>query len=586
MKKLSIVILLAIIPFCLLAQKKDVLITIGDKDNRVEVTKEEFIRAYSKNNNWSKVTEDALREYLDLYTQFKIKVLDGEIAQIDTARPFISEYNSYRAKSAQQYLIDKEVTNTLINEAKDRLKWHVNAAHLLLNCKEGADPKDTLAVYNRILDIREQIMNKKLSFADAAVAFSDDISAQDRQGSAPGKIQYGNKGDLGYFTAFELIYPFECAAYSLEVGEVSMPIRTSYGYHIIHLKDKIPAIESVKIDQIFFRDSTAREGQRLQKTNEKINAVHQAFAAGKSFEELAKSFSDDQRSAEKGGEMAPFSISRRNSDFIRGIVRLKEGQISDAYPSNIGWHIVRIDSVKYVDVNSPDLAYAIPSKILRDSRSIKSKESLVEKLKKKYKYNDKHAEAALEYFAKNIPADYFSNKQNTFKLNSLKGIEKLKPLCTFDGHEVYAKEFADFIDRFQMAKITTTVYDYLEERFPIFVMETMLRYENLHLEEKYPEFKDLVQEYHDGMILYEQNMNNVWNKAIEDTVGLEACYERIKTNYPIEAENGQVTYQAFEEIRAAVITQYQEELEKTWMAQLRNKYPVRVNEELFKSIVK
>ncbi len=347
----------------------------------------------------------------------------------------------------------------------------------------------------------------------------------------------------------------------------------------------MPAISSVKIDQIYIEDTLAHKGERTQQTNEKIAAIQQALAAGTPFEELAKMYSDDPTSSARGGEMAPFTISRKPAGYIGKIVHLKPQQISDAISTNMGWHIIRLDSITYTNATSDKFIFDLPAKINRDTRSHISKESLVEKLKVAYNYNDKHSQEAIQFLAEAIPTNYFGNKESTFAMHAIPGIDKLKPIFTFNDEEVTTQEFALFLNRYRAKKVADLA-GYIKSEFPLFVEAKLLHYENSILEEKYPEFKELIQEFHDGMVLYEQNFHHVWNKALSDTLGLQECYERVKLQHPIDPEARKKEYKPLEEIRSLVITQYQDELEKIWMVDLRQKYPVWINEKLFATIVK
>ena len=251
MKKLiaSLLICTGVLLGNLQAQNKnDVLVTIGTK----AITTEEFLNTYSKNNNLNTASESDLRDYLDLFINFKMKVMEGEELQVDSARQFKMELQSYKKQSAQQYLVDKEVTEELVNEAIARAKQDIRASHILINCPEKATGKDTVTAYNKALSIRNEILAGKITFAEAAEKYSDDPSARDMANPQNGRLHYGNKGDLGFFTVFDLIYPFECAAYKTKVGEISMPIRTRFGYHIIYVTDKIDAIQEISIAQFLW----------------------------------------------------------------------------------------------------------------------------------------------------------------------------------------------------------------------------------------------------------------------------------------------------------------------------------------------
>ena len=555
-----------------------VLFTVGG-DN---VTVGEFTQTFNKNGDISKATSEELREYLDLYISFKLKVKEGKAQQIDTAKAFQSEWKGYRNQSAQQYLIDKEVTDHLIQEAVDRSKLMLRAAHILIECPSSVTGKDTLVAYNRAMKIREEILNG-MSFADAAVKYSQDPSARDRVNPQSGRTTRGNRGDLGYFTTFNLIYPFETGAYNMKEGEISMPIRTTFGYHLIYLKDIQPSIAKINAAQIFIEDSMAFTGKASPEVQAKINDVTMRLAKGERFEDVANALSEDKATAQRGGALEPFRPMQRPGDFVQALLALEPGEYSAPVSSNIGWHFVKLIEFTYTDTTDEVLRGMVKNRIARDSRSFKSKESLADKLLVEYGLKTKGKKAAVKFLLKNIPENYFKNPDTT-KLNKLPGIEKLAPIATFADQKVDAAGFAGYLGRFQGVEMKGSLEEFIEERFQYYIYDKVLTYENSILEEKYPEFKNLVEEYFNGMLLYEINSQNIWNKSLQDSVGLEKFYEEIKTQFPDPENPG--AYKPFSAVRASVVTQYQEKLEKEWIMELKKKYPVVVDEKVFESILK
>lgn len=558
------------------SQKNDYLLIVGNDT----ISKEEFLMTYQKNNNLQGTTLDSLRNYLQLFTDFKLKVNEGKAQMLDTSKKFQRELTSYRNQSAQQYLIDKEVTDKLIDEAYEHYHYDLKASHILFNIASDK-PADTLAAYKKALEVRNKILNKELTFAEATIKYSDDPSAKDRINPQNKKLQPGNQGDLGYFTVFNLVYPFEVAAYQLKVGEISMPMRTQFGYHLIYLTDKIPAIETIQAKHIYLADSLARDGKMLPATKAKYEMILKKLKDKVPFEELVTLYSDDKGTVEKGGELNPFSPQRRAGNFVKACLAVKPGEVNtQAVASHDGWHIIKVIDVKELYVNE-DSKYALKNRIQRDRRSYKSKESLVEKLKVEYGYKEAGKAEAIKFFKDKLPLNYFQS--TNIKIEELEGLDKLPAVFTFADQKVPATELASFISRFQGMNKIADVGKFIEEHFADFVSENILRYENKHLEEKYPEFKALVKEYHEGMILYEINSNEVWIKAIQDTIGLKNYYETHKSDYRTSAKDA--TPKPFEEVKSLVITHYQAELEKNWIASLREKYPVIVNEKVFANLL-
>ena len=560
------------------AQSNDpVLMTVG-KEN---VTKSEFIKAYQKNSSLSEATEADLREYLQLYMDYRMKVQEAKELKLDTAQSFQKEWASYKSQYAQQYLIDTEVSDQLLDETTERARYHVRASHILIRVPEDASPKDTLAAYHKIMKIREEITNG-LDFGEAAVLYSDDQSARDYVNPQSHRLTHGNRGDIGYFSVLEMIYPFETAAYNTPVGQVSQPVRTQFGYHLVYVQDKIPAIAKLFVSQIFIRDSNALDSKVDHYTAmQKCALIKHKYSEGISFDSLAAQFSDDQATKFNGGRMEPFTPNRRPGNYIQAAINLKRGQISDPVPSAIGWHILKLDSIVYTTVND-EFKYMLKNRLGRDSRSKKSKASLVEKLKVEYNYDEKGKKAAMKFLQKNMSENFFQTK--TVAIDSIKGIEKLKPMCTFADKQLTAQDFGRYLSRFQGRQLTGTVAAFLEQEYSNFVGENILRYESTQLMTKYPEYRDVVNEVYDGLMIYEVNSLKVWNAAIQDTVGAERLYEETKAQFA--TGDSLNPYKPFSEVRAVVISQYQDLLEKQWLAELHQKYPVKLNEEVFRSIIK
>lgn len=555
-----------------------ILLTVGNE----KITKAEFLNAYQKNNLLSTSTEKDLREYLDLYTNFRMKVQEAIALKMDTAKAFQKELASYQNQSAQQYLTDSEVTEQLLEEAYANARYMLRGSHILIRCLETASPKDTLAAYNKAMQIRNKIVNG-LDFNEAAALYSEDESARDFINPQTQRLQHGNKGELGYFGILDMIYPFEKAAYNTPVGQVSMPVRTQFGYHLIHIQDKHPFITKIYVSQIFFKDTAALDYEPSADLKAKMDDLKRKYKAGITFAELAKSYSEDIATKDSGGVMLPFVPNRRPGNYVYAALHLKDGEISEPIPSSIGWHILKLDSVQH-GVFNDETKYNLKSRLQHDARARKGKESLVKKLKVEYNFNEDGKDAAMKFFKKNLPESYFQS--TTIAIDSLKGIEKLKPMCTFADQAVTAIDFARYISRFQGMHLKSNVIDFLENTYPKFITETILRYESAHLIDKYPEHKALVNEFHDGMLLYEINSEKVWNAAIKDSVGLENFYESIKTEYPVDTPNDSIQYKPLSEIRALVVSRYQDFLEDQWLKELHAKYPVSVDEKLFQSLLK
>jgi peptidyl-prolyl cis-trans isomerase SurA len=359
-----------------------------------------------------------------------------------------------------------------------------------------------------------------------------------------------------------------------------MPVRTQFGYHLVWVQDKQPVVSRINISQILLIDSAAHNGTMSPAVQEKIKMIEEAQKSGTDFAALAEQYTEDPASKENGGAVEPFSPSRRPGDYIKQCISLKQGQISKPFPSVIGWHIIKLNELTAPETKDEDKRYTIITKIQRDSRSSKSVESLIEKLKNEYHYAEKGKAAAFKLLLQKLNTD--NTLPAATDLLAVKGVDKLKPLATFANQTLTAQDFIHHLNRFSGMDLNNKADNFLNVQYNNFLKDRMLKYEFENLETKYPEYKELISEYHQGMILFEMNNERVWSESLKDSANLENFYETVKNNY-LDDEG---TPKPLVEIRSVVLTDYQNALEEEWLAQMRKKYPVWINEELFKSMLK
>jgi len=441
------------------------------------ISKSEFERVFKKNNSKeTKFDNKAVNEYLQLYINYKLKVKEALELGMDTAKAFNDELAGYRKQLAQPYLVDKQVSEKLLREAYEHMKTDVRASHVLIKCDQNALPSDTLAAYNKAMKIRAEI-TKGGDFATIARRSSEDPSAKD------------NGGDLGYFSALQMVYPFEEAAYNLKKDEVSMPVRTRFGYHIIKLTDSRPAQGEVKVEHIMIKAGAGVKGEDSVKAVAKINEIYAKLKAGEKFEELARQYSEDQSTAKNGGMLPAFGTGRMVPEFEKAAFALKyPGDYSAPVKTSYGWHIIKLMETKPVGTYE-ELQAELKQKVQKDSRSELSRTSLIARVKTKY--NLKEMPKAKDEFMTTIDSSLSKVKRET-------GIPA----------KVMANNF-----------------------YNDWVNESALAYEESKLDSLYPDFRNLMQEYRDGILLFELTDKKVWSKAVKDSAGLNEYYTKNKSNY-------------------------------------------------------
>lgn len=482
----------------------------------------DFLQVYKKNNaQAADMDPKSLEEYLELYINFRLKVLEAEENGLHNQQAFKDELSGYRAQLAKPYLVDEEATERLVKEAHDRLEEDIRASHLLIRVEKQAEPKDTLEAYNKIMGLHNRIL-KGESFADIAHEYSEDQSARDRD--AGGRKVRGNKGDLGYFTAFDMVYAFESAAYGLRKGEVSMPVRTEFGYHLIYVSDRKPAMGKVVAAHILLlypAEPTLKDTTELE---EKIRMIDAKLKSGESFEDLVRQYSDDRSTADKGGVLQAFGSNRMIPEFIYQISMLKEpGQITKPFHTYFGWHIIKL--VEQQKPASFEEAYAeLKEKVQKNERSVVIKQSLVNRIKKDYGF--KESPKAIEPFYTAVTDSIFAG---TWKIPPKM---KLKSdLFSIGTKKFTQKDFADYLAENQRRMAAENIRYHVNEAYKKFVEKSLLDYEDQQLENKFPEFKALVREYRDGILLFELTDKKIWSMAVQDTAGLTAFHKTHENNY-------------------------------------------------------
>lgn len=621
--------------------KKDlpVLLTIGNKP----VLADEFIYLYKKNNQnkAEAFTEQKVDEYLELFTNFKLKIAEAQARGLDTTRKFKTEFKTYREELKRPYRAEPDILSKLTKEAYDRMTEEVRASHILIMVKPEATSADTLAAYTKISEIQKRIQAGE-NFFKLSQELSEDPSAK------------YNGGDLGYFTAMQMVYPFEQAVYSLKTGEVSRIVRTRFGYHLIKLTDRKPARGEVEVSHILFR----KEGEDESLAKNKAFEVFDQLKAGRSWDELCKEHSDDGSTKNSGGRLRPFGIGALASipEFEATAFSLeKPGELSDPFRSSVGWHIIRLEK-KIPLAPYAELEASLKRRISKDERVQLSEKRLEAKRKADFNFSEDAT----------VKAQLFSLADTNFVKRGWKyrgsNDLKTKRLFSLGAQRFTAGEFLKFCEQSSTGSTSLLPDQYMQQVYNQFISEKLSEVEEEKLKLENPDFKNLLSEYREGILLFEIMEKEVWNKASEDTTGqrkfYEANLEKYKAGDRVEArvfatpdknflatmksriaqgdslketdlkrfksvqnfrnyERGEskmvdrvnwvtgvheleldgVFYlveiralvapgiKTFQEARASVISDYQDLLEKEWVGSLKQRFPVKVNKKTKKFVL-
>jgi peptidyl-prolyl cis-trans isomerase SurA len=508
MKKLFLGILCSI-SFFTQAQtaSKEVLFTVDS--NPYYST--DFVRIYNKNLDLVKdESQKDLDKYLDLYIGYKLKVNKAHKLGLQNSTQYQNELKGYRSQLAKTFVTDKKVTQALIEEGYQRLQKEVNASHILLLCDENALPEDTLKIYNKAIEIRNRITQKGEDFEIVAQQTSEDPSAKD------------NKGNLGWFSAFRMVYPFESMAYNTKIGGVSQPVRTRFGYHIIKVNDIRANRGEIQVAHIMTMN--AKEGEDATKPKTTIDEVYKKLQQGEKFEELAKQFSEDKSSAPKGGMLNRFGSGQLSSDLFENAAfsLTKENPVSAPIQSEYGWHIIKLIDrfpVKTLEESKIELE----NKISRDDRSHLISNSLTEKLRKKY--STKTDKKTLELVKKSVTDDYYDNKWEL--PTDLKPFEK--KLLTIDKKNIDATDFLNYLKTQEKNSLKVKPTSKLvETHYSKYIDEQLNSYYDENLEKEFPEFAATMEEYRDGLLLFDLMDKEIWQRSKNDSIGLTNFYKNMK----------------------------------------------------------
>lgn len=585
MKKVFLSIILLAGAIMGFAQEDKVLMTI----NGEPVMLSEFMYIYEKNNQETSLEKKSMEEYLDLFINFKLKVTEAIAQGVDTTEAFKKELAGYRAQATPKYMQDNEAIDSLVELSYNRQANVRRAAHIAIQCPASADSVAEAEALAKINLARERVttgVEKKVkkgrkwvtvrepeAFADVAREMTEDPAGKE------------NGGELGWIQVFRYVYPFEDAVYNTPVGEVTEVFRSPYGFHIALVEEERP-YEEVHAAHIMKMMPRGTEQTALD-TKKDIDSLYQVVLAGADFAEVATAHSDDKGSAVRGGDLGWFGRGMMVQPFENITFDMQPGEMSEPFPTRFGWHFVK----------------------LYDKRGIQPLDSMRQQLLMQVKRDVRYQEAE-KSFIKKTRAEY---------------------------------------------NLPTEMSD-----------EEVKAYADAHLEEKHADLRNLVREYHDGILLFDVSLREVWDKANKDTEGLAAYFKANKKNYTwdeprykgymiyakdekvakaakqiiktanadsvmsyinqrinvdsvqyvkvekglwVEGKNAAVDkygfknktaeYTASEEfpvvvpvgkiikapqeytdVRSQVTTDYQDHLEKQWVATLREKYPVVVNEEV------
>lgn len=479
------------------------------KINGKEICKSEFEYIYHKNSQQQIDQNKNIEEYLNLFVNYKLKVAEAETQGLDTVGAFLQELEGYRKQLAQPYLVDRSVDDLLAKEAYQRLTENVEVSHLLLRVPEGSSEKQEREIYNKLIDYRKRII-AGYDFGKLAKEVSEDPSA------------LSNNGYLGFISGFMTVYPFETAAYNSAVGEITLPVRTSFGYHLIKVTARRPdqgEVLSAHIMKMIPQDAPASTFAAAER---EMNEIYNQLLEGADFATLAGERSDDKQSAMNGGQIAWISSGRLVKEYEEAVFGLEKNQFSKPFRTPYGWHITKKLDTRPVESYEAKRE-EILRRIARDERGGKGHEVLIERLKSTYSF-EMH-EAGSGYL--NSAIRDFSPVDSVF-IAQASAVDK--PLFRLADRSYTTADFAAYIAQNKQT-LKHSSKEVLQEKLTQYVNSTIISYEETQLEGKYPEFRHLMNEYRDGILLFEISNREIWERSSTDIEGLSTYFKQNRANY-------------------------------------------------------
>lgn len=480
----------------------------------------EFTRVYTKNNinNQADFSKSSLDEYLRLYKNFRLKVKEAEALGMDTAKAFKNELASYRSQLTPSYLSDKKASENLVKEAYQRMQTEVAASHILIFWPNSKPSKaDTLVVLKEIEKIRAAALQ---SGFDSQVAKYNKLNTT----KYPGNKQKYESGNLGYVTVFQTVYPFENAMYNTPVGQISKPVATQFGYHLVLVKEKRAARGKMETAHLLVKSKSTDSKENQQIADEKVKQIYAEIKTGKkTFEEAVRAYSEDKKTKFQGGVLPALNGSQMLEAYADAVFALeKDGEITTPIKTKIGWHIIK--RIKKDELLEFDYAKAaIEKRVQKDARSSVAKEIMIADTKAKFGFAENKAN--VDALTNNFKVAINSNALNFNQKEDFSPV-----LFTIGDKVVSQNNFFNLIKAGRSARSNIEA-DYILERYKLFKTAEITQYREDHLEAIVPEFKSLMQEYHDGILLFELTNKQVWNKAVEDTTGLKTFFENNRNKY-------------------------------------------------------
>ena len=506
---------------------------------------DEFNRVYNKNIDLiDENNQKDFESYLELFINYKLKLAEAYDLGLQNDPKYKSELNKYVKQLQNTYLTDRETENKFLREAYERTKYEVNVSHVLIRIDENDN--DTIDVYNKLNNLRGPFLNSSINDFKNSHIEDEELIIE----------------NLGYFSAFKMIYKFENMAYKTPVGEVSLPFRSRFGFHILKVNDKRSSLGEVTVGHIMTYKNKPNAYERITNILDSLNN-------GISFEYLAKKYSDDKNSSFKGGRLNPFSSGQINSiPFENAAFELgKKNNISKPIETKYGWHIIKFYSKKNVQ-KFDEIKYELLNKLKKSSRFSIVSDSFYDFLMNRYGLN--YQNNNLDYFISILDPSYFKGEWS-----APESIDEEKILIKILDKNLKFIDFATFLEDNQRKTSITPYQKLISDRYKSFIKYNALEVYKNNLESENSDYKFVIKEYREGLLLFNLMQDKIWTVRDSDSTKLKMFFSENKNKYT-----------SFEEDRGKVIGDFQQYQEELWINSLKSKHKLTINKRTVKRLKK
>lgn len=474
--------------------------------NEDPVFANEFVRVYNKNLDLVQdETQKDVDEYLKLFVNYKLKLTEARTLKFDKKPTYLKELKGYKKQLSKNYLTDHKVTDDLVLEAYERISYDINARHILVRIDEHE--KDTIETFNKMLGLRERFLDEGFDKLRTSMHNGNTVFVE----------------DLGYFSGFKMVYDFENVAYNTPIGEISQPFRSQFGYHVVEVLDKRKSRGEVTIGHIMVSNE---QKDSIVVPETRIKEIYNLIQQGQEFESLAKQFSEDKSSAKNGGKLNAFKSGQLASvKFENEAFKLQNvGDISEPFQSDYGWHIAKLYK-KTPLAPFEDVKRDLEQRVKRDSRSKLINSSMSNKLREKY--NILVDNESLSYFQQFIDDSYFSKSWSVPEI-----LTKEKTFVTIGNKTYTYLDFANYL-KLTQKRITGKLspQNLINTQYKAFIDKVILAYHEENLEFENKDFANILNEYREGLLLFDLMETKIWNAVKNDTIALQKHYEANKNKY-------------------------------------------------------